>query len=216
MAKTGRGAVPPIGQDGQEEMTVMVLRIKGGGDTLRKGFDALNNALAALGQAQTLSTAPPARRLSAAVPAQGVVEDAEMDEGDSEEGSEDQATLDAGSSTGSNGKSRPRPKPKFLTTFDLNVSDKPWKEFAAGRSLKTEYEKYLLASLWITENAGKPEFTLGHVFTLFRAMKWNEQSDFSQPLRKMKSASSYFENPTSKTWKLTGLGLDAARAIPPA
>jgi hypothetical protein len=66
MAKSVRGAVPPIGQEAQEEMTVMVLRLKGGGDTLRKGFDALNHALAALGAPAPL----PPQRHTAALPPQ--------------------------------------------------------------------------------------------------------------------------------------------------
>lgn len=71
---------------------------------------------------------------------------------------------------------------------------------------KSENEKYLLAALWITEKANLPNFTVSHVFTCFRAMKWNEQVDFSQPLRQMKSKD-------RKTWKLTQPGLDAARAV---
>ena len=54
MAKSVRGSVPPSGQDAQEEMTVFVLRMKGGGDTMRKGFDALNHAVAALAGQQTV------------------------------------------------------------------------------------------------------------------------------------------------------------------
>jgi hypothetical protein len=56
MAKNARGSVPQAGQDAQEEMTVFVLRLKGGGETMRKGFEAINNAVAALGTGQTVVT----------------------------------------------------------------------------------------------------------------------------------------------------------------
>jgi hypothetical protein len=104
-------------------------------------------------------------------------------------------------------------KPKFLIDFNLNSGDKSWRDYATSKTPKTENEKYLLASLWITEKANVPDFTVSHVFTCFRAMKWSEQVDFSQPLRQMKSKDSYFSHPSRKTWKLTQPGLDAARAV---
>jgi hypothetical protein len=39
----------------QEEMTVVILKFKGGCDTLRKGFDTVSQALAALGPQPPLS-----------------------------------------------------------------------------------------------------------------------------------------------------------------
>ncbi len=100
-----------------------------------------------------------------------------------------------------------------MDDFDLNLSDAPWKQYAEERKPDSDNKCYLVAALWLTENASLPEFTARHVFTLFRAMKWNEQSDFVQPIRKMKQKNSYFTNPSAKTWKLTGPGRDAARAV---
>jgi hypothetical protein len=48
------------GPEEQEGMTVVILRFKGGGDTLRKGFDTVSQALAALGPAVP---APPEKEL---------------------------------------------------------------------------------------------------------------------------------------------------------
>jgi hypothetical protein len=89
----------------------------------------------------------------------------------------------------------------------------PWKEFAATKNPKTDTECYLVAAQWITEQAKMENFIMNNIFSCFRAMKWNEQKDFSQPMRLMKSKKSYFDNPTRKTWKLTGIGLEAAQAI---
>jgi len=212
MAKGARGSVPPVGQDSQEEMTVVVLRIRGQGDTLKKGFDALNHAFAALGQGQPVVGT---RRLSAGL--SKAAESREDDQGveveQLDEIEEDEETVIEAAPASGNGKPRSISKPKFMDTFDLSVSDKPWKDFVAEHAPKTDQEKYLLAALWVTENAKTLEFSIGHIFTLFRAAKWNEQADFSQPLRYMKSKNSYFEHPSSKTWKLTQIGLDAARSI---
>ena len=214
MSKNARGSVPQAGQDAQEEMTVFVLRMKGGGDTMRKGFDALNHAVAALAGQQTVVTVT--KRLPASPGNAELPDDShlEVEQADAEE-SEEVVTIDAPAASG-NGKPRLIAKPKFLDTFDLSVSDKPWKDFAAEHVPKTDNEKYLLAALWVTENANTPEFSIAHIFTLFRAAKWSEQVDFSQPIRLMKNKSSYFLNPSRGKWKLTQPGLDAARAIPKA
>ncbi|HEX3985374.1 MAG TPA: hypothetical protein VHX13_02095 [Acidobacteriaceae bacterium] len=192
-------------------MTVVVLRIKGQGDTLRRGFDALNHAIAAIGQGPTVAVTKrlPAGTGKPEIPEE--ISDPETEQIDDSENDET-ATIDAPAPSG-NGKSRPIPKPKFMDHFDLSVSDKPWKDFVVEYTPKTDNERYLLAALWVTDNAKTPEFTIGHIFTLFRAAKWNEQVDFSQPIRYMKSKNSFFEHPSPKTWKLTQIGLDAARGI---
>lgn len=212
MAKGVRGSVPPVGPDAQEEMTVFVLRMKGGGDTMRKGFDALNHAVAALAGQQTVVTVT--KRLPVSPGNAELPDDSQLDVEQADgEGAGEAVTIDASAAVG-NGKPRPIAKPKFLDTFDLSVSYKPWKDFVAERTPKTDSEKYLLAALWVTENANTPEFSIAHIFTLFRAAKWSEQVDFSQPIRLMKSKSSYFLKPSRGKWKLTQPGLDAARAIP--
>ena len=222
MAKTPKGVVQPrLRAEEQEEMTVIVLRIKGGGDTLQKGFDALSTAFAALGSPQT---APPGntrklagnvgtRQLAAPPPADDSYADDEDEDEDFEADSSSVETPQTNAIPPVKWKPR---KYKFMDDLDLSQGDKPWKEFASERGGKNDNDHYLLASLWLTENANLPEFGVGHVFTLFRAMQWSEQSDFSQPMRTMKSKKSYFSHPSKKTWKLTGPGLDAARAIQPA
>lgn len=209
MVRTAKGATSKADPEPQEEMTVVVLRLKGGGDTLKKGFDALSSAFNSLG-----STTPIAKHVNGSLPKQlnGVV--APIQEDDFDEEPEESGVIDAGP----NAPSAPtrtvaQRKPKFLTDFDLTSGDMSWKDFANARAPKTENEKYLLAALWITEKANVSDFTVSHVFTCFRALKWNEQADFSQPLRQMKSKDSYFSHPSRKTWKLTQPGVDAARAV---
>ena len=77
----------------QEEMTVVVFKFKGGAESMQKGFDAVNNAIAALGPAQsghhqrTVVQRTPAQ--IAAPPQNGHVIDAEhediVDETETEE-----------------------------------------------------------------------------------------------------------------------------------
>jgi hypothetical protein len=213
MPKNAKGVVMPAGPESQEEMTVFVLRIKGSGDTMRKGFDALNHAVSALGTGQAVVAATKRLPAGPLKPQDFEIEEeaSNVNEAIAEEGTE--ATTIEAATTQSNGKPKPRPKPAFLTDFDLTVSEKPWKDFFSEFAPKSDQDKYLLAALWTTENAQTPEFSLGHIFTLFRAAKWNEPSDFSAPMRVMKSKNSYFENPTRKKWKLTQIGTDAARAV---
>ncbi len=196
--------------DNSEEMTVVILRVKGGGDTVKKGFEALTSAFASLGvPTGTIKqgNGKPPKQLNAAI-------QTEDEDDDTPEMEEDEAETTIEASVNSTPASaKPRSKPKFLTDFDLNAGDVNWRDFAALKTPKSDPEKYLLAALWITEKANLPEFTVNHIFSCFRAATWSEQVDFSQPIRQMKLKKSYFSNPSSKVWKLTQPGLDAARAI---
>jgi hypothetical protein len=211
--KIGNPQVLP--EESQEEMTVVIFKLKGQSSTLQKGFDAINTAFASFGVA--LPAVAPIRRIAVGTVTKdtGGAKLDEVDETSEVDPEADGEIIDASVNQTATKpqKAAPRAKPKFLPDFDLNLSDKPWKEFASERAPKTDNDKYLLASLWITENAGVPEFTVAHVFTCFRAMQWPEQSDFSQPMRMMKSKKSYFTSTESKKWKLTGPGTEAARAI---
>lgn len=44
-------------------------------------------------------------------------------------------------------------------------------------------------------------------------MDWKTQVDMTQPVRALKSKKSYYDNPSSGKWKLTGIGLTAAETI---
>jgi hypothetical protein len=208
MARNQKGAPPPTNQDSQEEMTVMFVRLKGTSASLQKGFEAFKSAFE-----NSYSPVEPQRRLSSGGTKSPLPPAEEEINGDIDEEQEDSDVIDGVVSqpTTSAKTSAPR-KPKFLEDFDLNAGDVNWKDFANSRS-PNENEKYLLASIWLTEKANVPEFTVPHVFTCFRAMKWNELADFSQPMRSMKSKSSYFSTPSGRKWKLTQPGIDAARSI---
>src|SRR5687767_10663155 len=70
MAREKRYVPPAYEQPAQEEMTVVVVKFKGGPESMQKGFDARNNAIASLGPTQpvnqrvaashTLTQLPPA------------------------------------------------------------------------------------------------------------------------------------------------------------
>jgi hypothetical protein len=210
MVRSTKGSVPQGNEDRQEEMTVVVLKLKGGGDTLRKGFDALSSAFALLGPGAVLTKRVPigpSKQLNGSLAEQASDEEEPVLD-------EEPVAIDAAPASFSAPARTPaQRKPKFLTEFDLNAGATSWKDFAGSRAPKNDNEKYLLAALWITEEAKLPDFSVSHVFTCFRAMKWSEQVDFSQPMRQMKHRDSYFSHPTPRTWKLTQPGLDAARGV---
>jgi hypothetical protein len=188
--------------DDAEEMTVVLLKFKGSGDTLQRGFDAVNQAIA------TLGGPPQVHRVTARVgngrPALQVGEDVSDDEpmveGESEE-VEDAPVRSA------NGVRKVRP-PKFDTELNLKGDGTAWKDYAAQKGPTTQDEKYLVAASWLTKHGGHPTFKLPQIFSCFRTIGWEELGDFSQPMRKLKVKKSYFENPEPRTWKLTSSSLN--------
>jgi uncharacterized protein YsxB (DUF464 family) len=202
----------------QEEMTVVVFKFKGGAESMQKGFDAVNNAIAALGTAQgghhqrTVVQRTPAQ--IAPPPQNGHVIDAEhedIEETEAEEVSQETTAPAA------NGKPKKplAPKQGFLGDFVLTPAGLPsWKDFATGKNAQTETDKFLVASFWIQTHGGVDPFTGSHLFTCFRAMDWKTQVDMIQPLRQLKSKKSYYERPGHGKWRLTaGAGVPAAEAV---
>jgi hypothetical protein len=196
-----------IKTDEHEEMTVVILRFKGGGETLRKGFATVSDALAALG--------PPTQnrkllRADGSPESQSheIVDPPDSDD-DAADGNED-VEPDFRQST-----VREYSTPEFLADFQLSPLGKtPWKEYATAKNPQNLNDKYLASAVWLTEHADLETFTRNHVFTCFRAMGWDELRDFTQPMRSMKSKNSYFTNPKRREWKLTTLGSDEAKNLP--
>lgn len=215
MARDSKNKVPR-GSEEQEEMTVVILRFKGGGETLQKGFDAVSQALAALGQSPAVHHH---RRFGA--PAQAAeLPLVEMDGKPDTDTQDLEEKVENGTETGRESRergfssTRKYSTPTFISDLDLNGSDGVgWKDFAERKNPHSANEKYLLAAAWLAEHGSLENFTVDHIFTCFRAMGWEEQKDFGQPLRAMKSKKSYFENPSRGQWKLTRVGLEAAKAI---
>lgn len=203
----------------QEEMTVVVFKFKGGADSMQKGFDAVNSAISALSPSHP-GPHPRAtfQRISAQlpqVPQDGRVIDTEHE--DFVEGPEVEEFAQETATPATNGKPKKplAPKQGFLGDFNLMPAGvPPWKDFATGKNARTEIEKFLVTSLWLQTHGGVDPFTGSHLFTCFRAMDWKTQIDMIQPLRKMKSKKSYYENPIQGKWRLTaGAGVPAAEAV---
>lgn len=200
----------------QEEMTVVVLKFKGGSQSLQKGFDAVSQAIAALGPAQshvnhrTVISRPPAE-----LPAgNGDVIDADAHEQPQiDDGEVDAAAAETSEEAGAARVKKP-PRYTFMDDFNLAPSGQPsLKDYCIEKNPQTDNDKVLVASAWITKHGGEELFTGGHLFTCFRAMEWKPQVDMTQPLRKLKFAKSYFDNPSVGKWKLTGIGLEAADKV---
>lgn len=193
----------------QEEMTVVVLKFKGGSASLQKGFDAVTQAIAALGMPAALPPRIAVRRPAELAADHGEILETETDDAEEEPAAPEEATNGA---TGKKKKSTL--KYTFMDEFNLSPDGHPsLKDYCTEKNPQTEVDKFLTASAWIMEQGGEESFTGRHLFTCFRAMNWKTQADMTQPLRALKLSKSYYDNPTTGKWKLTGIGLDAAHAL---
>jgi len=200
----------------QEEMTVVVVKFKGGPESMQKGFDAVNNAILALGPAQQTNQRVIVQRTSAAqlppgTPQSVQVLDAEIEKSDDDADVPAQAAPAAAVMAST---PKPRKPYTFMSEFNLTPSGMPsLKDYCSAKNPQNDSDKCLIAGAWIQTHGGADPFTGRHLFTAFRAMEWKTQADMTQPMRLLKSKKSYFENPSSGKWKLTGIGLEAAEKI---
>jgi hypothetical protein len=205
----------------QEEMTVVVFKFKGGAESMQKGFDAVNNAVAALGSpshghprvimSRTSAQLPPAPPTGS--PNSDVI-DAEHE--DVVEQPETVGIDEETAAPNNGGKPKKANAPKYAFMNDLNLApdnEPAWTDYAAEHNPQTVDDKFLVASAWLQTHGGCATFGGGHLFTCFRAMDWKTQVDMTQPLRKLKSVKSWYENPQFGEWKLTGIGLTAAEKV---
>ena len=200
----------------QEEMTVAMLRFKGGSQSLRKGFETVSQALAALGQPTVVHH----RRLSAIAASPAEIHEAPaaanpdgVDSSDEAGGSiaaESEESIQRGSAAGA----RRYKKPSFLSDLNLTPAEGvAWKNYSEQKNPQGANQQYLIAAAWLTRHGGHEIFADDHLFTCFRAMGWNELKDFMQPVRQMKKKQSYFETIARGQWKLPPLGLDTTEGI---
>jgi len=216
MARDSRNKTPD-GPQSQEEMTVVVLKFKGGSHSLQKGFDVVSQAISALGSSPQTNQRAVVRHQPAQIAAgNGEVLDAETgnlaDEGATE--LDDTQQQETGVETTRQKKAPATPKYVFMNDFNLTPAGVPsLTEYCTQRNPQTESDRFLVASAWIMTHGGADPFTGGRLFTAFRAMEWKTQVDMTQPLRSMKSKKSYYENPSPGKWKLTAIGLTAAENV---
>jgi hypothetical protein len=101
-----------------------------------------------------------------------------------------------------------------MNDFNLSPNGVPsWNEYATEKNPQTVDDKFIVASAWIQTHGGTDPFTGSHLFTCFRAMDWKTQVDMTQPLRKLKSDKSWYENSSFGKWRLTGIGLTATQNV---
>lgn len=157
-----------------------------------------------------MAVSPTPARLPPAIPQNGNLFSAEIDEPEVK-------SLDSPAEGGpavSSAAPKPRKPYTFMSDFNLAPDGVPsLKEYCAAKGAQSDNDKFLVASAWIQTHGGTDPFTGNHLFTVFRAMEWKTQTDMTQPLRRLKSEKSYFENPGGGKWRLTGIGLEAAERI---
>ncbi len=204
--------LPPSDPGPEEELSVVVLKFKGTGETIRKGVDAAMQAIASLGGTTTVIkhvNGRKAAQLGAGAAATDTIDAESVDETESED--EEPETPPAAP------KAKRTPgavKYSFLDDFDLAPAGKvSLKDFVAGKTAATENDRYLLVSLWLQTEGGTDPFTGNHVFTCLRALGWKYRQDVNAPVREMKSKKSWFASPAYGKWKLTQPGIDAANAV---
>lgn len=215
MAREKRSVTPIYESPAQEELTVVVVKFKGGPESMQKGFDAVNNAIASLSPThpvnqQRVSMSRTQNHLPPASSQSDLVLNDEIED------SQDEA-LEApenGSSLGAMAAPKPRKPYTFMSEFNLTPDGVPsLKQYCGDKQVKTNNDKFLVASAWIQTYGGADPFTGRHLFTAFRALDWKTQADMTQPMRVLKFEKSYFENPSSGKWRLTAIGLEAAESI---
>jgi hypothetical protein len=192
------------------KMTVMMFQLEGDDHTLQQGLNTISEAINKMVPLRTVpSIAPPPVKHSNGTPSPQ-----QLLPLDDQLLNEEEKQLQENDTSRAPRDIREYRTPNFLHDFNLNPEGQiAWKEFAAEKNPQTLDAKYLTASSWITKHAGLETFTREHVFTCFRTVKWDELKDFTQPMRRMKSASSYFTNPKRGDWKLTTHGLEEAERL---
>jgi hypothetical protein len=162
----------------QEEMTVVVVKFKGGPESMQKGFDAVNNAIAALGPVQPNNARVVVQRTPAQIqpppaPQNGHVIDAEIEDPDAD--AQDPSS-DAPDSAAPPAAPKPRKAYTFMSEFNLSPAGVPsLKDYCAGKNVQSDNDKFLVASAWVQTHGGANPFTGRHLFTAFRAMEWKTQ-----------------------------------------
>jgi hypothetical protein len=209
MAKKPSTPQPGASQD--EEMIVTIVKFRGSGESVRKGIDAVTQALSGAFGAPAIKQIGNGRRIVPQIP--DPIDDEPTDIDTTDEGKVQEEIQENGASA------PPAAKPKkALYTFmdGLNLSPagkKPWKDYATEKKPDGFNERLLVASAWLQTEGGLQDFAGGELFTCFRAMDWPTQNDMTNTMRKLKSTKSYYANPEFGKWRLTQPGLDAAAAV---
>ena len=198
-------------------MTVVVLKFKGGSHSLQKGFDAVTQAIAALGAPAANNHRTLIQRGPAQITAgNGDIIDQDPEAGDEEGAPEHETSGQQAQDAGAPKAKKPQAPPKytFLNDFNLTPDGVPsLTQYCTEKNPQTVDDKFLVASAWIQTHGGVDPFTGGHLFTAFRAMQWKTQVDMTQPLRSLKAKKSYYDNPGFGKWRLTAIGLTAAENV---
>jgi hypothetical protein len=194
----------------QEELTVVVMKYRGGSASLQKGFDAVSQAIASLGPAPSNNHRVIVQRTPAQIAAPDEVIDTDTQDMDNTAETDDvEQTAPA-----SPPPTRAKKGYTFMDDFNLAPAGVPsLTDYCTEKNPQTENDKFLVASAWIQTHGGVEFFSGRHLFTAFRAMNWKTQVDMTQPLRALKSKKSFYDNPSQGKWKLTGIGLTAAESV---
>lgn len=210
MARDGRKqALRP--DDEQEEMTVVILRFKGGGETLRKGFDTVTQALRQIGPVTQLTSSKSLPR-----PVDSTTNG--IDDSDDSKADLDSMTNEGVDATEVEASGRPDrtirvrkpPKmPKMLNDLDIKTGPKSLEDYAKEKMPETTQDKFVVIGAWFLNHRKLEEITVDHIFTCFPLLDWSRPDDIGSVFRDLKNKKQWYDKGAKpNAWKLTITGLN--------
>jgi hypothetical protein len=109
---------------------------------------------------------------------------------------------------------RARKPPTAPTVLHLDLTTQPsLEEFTQRANPKNHYERFLVVAAWFKSSRDTNAITVAHVYTCYRALKWQANiSDFGQPLRDLKRKQ-YFTSPEKGHYEINHLGISEVEKL---
>jgi len=98
---------------------------------------------------------------------------------------------------------------------DLTTGEMPFKQFCDERGINsssTDSKKYLVAAVWMKEYRDTSAIEAGHIYSIFKMMKWNLPADIGAPLRAMKKQK-WFTTPERGKFAINHLGENEVNSL---
>lgn len=196
----------------EEELTVVVMRFKGSGETIRKGFETVTQALQALAPPQIIAPPRHVRALasgSVSPRANGAPAAITEAEEPYEDGPDTEESIIPEPHLQKPRERKPAKMPTLVNDLDYQ-SGVSLADYVKEKKPKNATEKYLVVGGWFKHHRKRDEISVDHMFTCFSVMSWKDRpEDMGQLFRNLKSKQQWFDNGASKgLWKLTIKGLN--------
>lgn len=115
--------------------------------------------------------------------------------------------------------SKPRParRPTVPDPIEVDLTSGPvaFQQFCDERGItasSSDSKKYLVSAAWMKEHRQTPAIETGHIYSIFRMMKWNLPADIGAPLRAMKQQK-WFTTPERGKFAINHLGENEVNSL---